>query len=124
RDRLHDLVAAPAEFSEVKFALLVVKLAVAPLFDAIGQISGDVFFQPPEHERAQPGGKTAAGDALGRLDIFAAARFVYFEELLLFAQVIGLDEIDDAPKVEQSILQRRARQRQAVFGLQLFYRLC
>ena len=48
-----------------------------------------------------------------------AARLVGFEELFLVAQVAGLDEIHDAPQIEQPVFQRRAGQRQPVFGFQL-----
>ena len=43
--------------------------------------------------------------------------------MLLFAQVARLDEINNAPKIQQAIFQRRSGQRQAVLGLQLLNRL-
>jgi hypothetical protein len=39
------------------------------------------------------------------------------------AQIARLDEIDDAPEVQQPVLQRRAGQGQMLVGLQLFDRL-
>ena len=52
-----------------------------------------------------------------------AARLVGLGEMLLVAEVAGLDEIHDAPQIEQAVLQRRAGERQAVLGLQLLHRL-
>ena len=43
--------------------------------------------------------------------------------MFLVAEVTGLDEIHDAPQIEQPVFQRRAGQRQAVLGLQLLDRL-
>src|SRR5262245_7070709 len=42
--------------------------------------------------------------------------------MLLFAAVSGLDEIHDAPQIEQAIPQRRAGDREGLFRLQSFYR--
>ena len=53
----------------------------------------------------------------------AASRLVGFEKLFLVAEVAGLDEIHDAPQIEQPVFQRRAGERQAVLGLQLLDRL-
>src|SRR5437879_13271394 len=81
-DGLHDLLAAAAQFGQVKFALLVTKLAIAALLDAIGQIFGDVLFQAAQEQGPKPGRKTAAGAALGRCGV-VAARFAGSETLLL-----------------------------------------
>ena len=64
-DGVHDLVAAAAQFGEVKFPLLVAERAIAPLLDAVGQILGDVLFQAAQQQRPQFGRKPAARDALG-----------------------------------------------------------
>ena len=119
---LHHLLAAAAQFGQVELALLVAQLAVAALLDAVGQILGHVLLEPAQQQRAQLGREPPAGDALGRFGVLAA-RLVGLGELLLVAEVAGLDEIDDAPQVEQAVLQRRAGQRQAVLGLQLLDRL-
>ena len=119
---LHDLLAAAAQFGQVELALLVAQLAVAALLDAVGQILRDVLLQPAQQQRAQLGREPAPGDALGRFGILAA-RLVGLGEMLLVAEVAGLDEIHDAPQIEQAVLQRRAGERQAVLGLQLLDRL-
>ena len=122
-DGLHDLVAAAAQFGQIKFALLVAELAIAALLDAVGQILGDVLLQAAQQQRAQLGREPAAGDALGGFGVLAAARLVGLEEMFLVAEVAGLDEIHDAPQIEQPVFQRRAGEREAVLGLQLLDRL-
>ena len=52
-----------------------------------------------------------------------AARLVGLGKLLLVAEVTGLNEIGDAPQIEQAVLQRRAGERQAMIGLHLLDRL-
>ena len=71
-DGLHDLLAAAAQFGQVKFALLFAQFAIAALLDAVGQILGDVLLQAAQQQRTQFGGKPPAGDALGDLGVFAA----------------------------------------------------
>ena len=61
----HDLLAAAAQFGQVKLALFLAQLAIAPLFDPFGQIFGDMFFEAPQQQRPQFGGKPPASDALG-----------------------------------------------------------
>ena len=136
-DGLHDLVAAAAQFGQVKFPLLVAERTIAPLLDAVGQILGDVFLQAAQQQRTQLGRKPFARDALGGFGFLAArrlfhrrgivghlrARFVGFDKLFLIAEVAGLDEIHDAPQIEQPVFQRRAGERQAVLGLELLDRL-
>ena len=96
-----------------------------------------MLFQPAQQQRTQPGREPFAGDALGGFGLFATyrrlrrsgfvghrgARFVGFEKLFLVAQVAGLDEIHDAPQVQQPVLERRTRERQTVFRLDLLHRL-
>jgi len=41
-------------------------------------------------------------------------------ELLLVAEVAGLDEVHNAPKIEQPVLEGRAGEGQPVVGLELF----
>ena len=67
-----DLVAAAAQFGQIKFPLLVAELAIAALLDAVGQILRDVLLQPAQQQRAQLGRKPPARDALGGLGVFAA----------------------------------------------------
>jgi hypothetical protein len=43
-DRLHHLVAAAAEFGQIKFPLLVAERTIAAFLDAVGQIFRDVLF--------------------------------------------------------------------------------
>ena len=62
------------------------------------------------------------GDALRAFGVFAA-RFVGFGEMFLVAEIAGLDEIHDAPQIEQPVFQRRAGEREPMFGLQLLDRL-
>ncbi len=132
---LHDLVAAAAQFGEIKFPLLVAQRTIAALLDAIRQILGDVLFQAAQQQRAQLGRKPAARNTLGRLGLLAtrfrrgnglfAARagFVRLDKLLLVAEVTGLDEIHDAPQIEQPVFERRAGKREAMFGFELLDRL-
>ena len=95
-----------------------------------------MLLQPAQQERAQLGRKPLARDALDGLGLFAArqrfdrrgfignrrARFVGFDKLVLVAEVAGLDEIHDAPQIEQPVFQRRAGERQPVLGLDLLDR--
>ena len=37
--RVHDLLAAAAQFGQVKLALRLAQFAIAPLLDAVGQIA-------------------------------------------------------------------------------------
>jgi len=96
-----------------------------------------VLFQAAQQQRTQPGRKPFARDALGGLGFFAPdgrfhrsglvndrrARFVSFDKLFLIAEVAGLDEIHDAPQIQQPVFQRRAGERQAIFGFELLDRL-
>ena len=50
-------------------------------------------------------------------------RLVGVQELFLRAEIAGLDEIHDAPQIEQAVFQRRAGERDLVFALQLLDRL-
>jgi hypothetical protein len=59
--RLHHLLAAAAQFGQVKLALLVAKLAVAALLDALGQIFGHVLLEAAQQQRAQLGRQPAPG---------------------------------------------------------------
>ncbi len=116
-------LAAAAQFGEIQFALFVAERAVAAFLDAVGQIFGDVLFQAAQQQRTQLGGKPFARDALDGLGVFAAFRLVGFEEMFLVAEVAGLDEIHDAPQIEQPVFQRRAGERDFVLALQLLHRL-
>ena len=122
-DGLHDLFAAAAQFGQIKFPLLFAQFAIAPLLDAVRQIFGDVLLQAAQHERTQLGGKAAARDALRDLGVFAAAARRSRVKCSCVAEITRLDEIHDAPQIEQPIFQRRAGQRQALLGLQLLDRL-
>src|SRR5690242_6400246 len=121
-DRFHDLLAAAAQLGEVKLALFVSKLAVTALFDAVRQIFGDVFLQTTQEKRTQLRGEPAAGDALGGFSIFAA-RLIGRGEMVLVAEIVWLNKVDDTPQIQQSILQGRARERKPVLGFQLLYGL-
>ncbi len=134
-DHLHHLIAAAAQFGQVEFALLVAERAVEPLLDAVGQILRDVFFQAAQQQRAQLRRKPFARDALDglgfspprlfprRVSHGLRTRLVSFRELLLVAEIAGLDKIHDAPQIQQPVFQRRAGERQLVLGLQLLHRL-
>ncbi len=50
------------------------------------------------------------------------ARLVGLGKLVLVAEVAGLDEIHDAPQIQQAVFQRRAGERQPVLGLHLLDR--
>ena len=80
-----------------------------------------MLLQPAQQQRAQLGGKFAARDALGGLGIFAALRLVGVEELFLIAEIIRLDEIHDAPQIQQPVFERRAGEGDFIFALQLFH---
>ena len=56
------------------------------------------------------------------LGIFAA-RLVSLQKLFLIAEIAGLDEIHDAPQIEQAVFQRRAGERDFIFAFQLLHRL-
>ena len=118
-DGVQDLFAAAAQFGEVKFPLRFAQFAVAPLLDAVGQIVGHLAFEAAQHEGPQLGRKAAAGNALFVGGIFAAG-LVFLAKFLLAAEVAGLNEVHDAPEVEQTVFQRRAGEGQMLIGLQLF----
>jgi hypothetical protein len=61
--------------------------------------------------------RAAAVDALGG-GVFAR-RLVGLVEVDLRAEVVRLDEVDDAPEVEQAVFQRGAGEGEAVLGLEL-----
>src|ERR1700722_5796129 len=67
-----DLFAAAAEFGEVEFALFVAELAIAALFDAVGQVLGDALLEAAEQKGPELGGEAAAGDALRVAGVLAA----------------------------------------------------
>ncbi len=52
RDGGLNLVAAAAQFGEVKFPLLVAERTIQTFLDAVGQILGDVLFQAAQQQRA------------------------------------------------------------------------
>ena len=116
---LHHLFAAAAQFRQIELSLRLAQLAIAPLLDAFGQIARDFCFKTAQKQRPQFGREAAAGNALLVFGVLAA-RLVLFAELLLCPKVARLNEINDAPQIEQAILQRRAGQRQTLIRLQLF----
>jgi hypothetical protein len=87
-----------------------------------GKSFATCFFKAAQQQRAQFRGQTAARDALLGPGVFAA-RLVGFEKMFLVAEIAGLDEIHDAPQIEQPVFQRRAGERDFVFALQLLHRL-
>src|SRR5207237_10035073 len=114
------LFATAAQLCQIQFALRMAQFAIAPLLDAIGQVFGDLLLEPAEHERAQFSRKPPARDPLrGDITILLGARFVSITEMILAAEVSRLNEIGNAPKVEQPILQRRAGQSEALGSLHL-----
>ena len=119
---LHHLLATATQLGQVKLALLVTEFAIAALFDAFRQVLRDIFLHAPQQQRPQFRREPSSRDALGRFGILAT-RLVSFRELFLIAEITGLDEISDAPEVQQSIFQGCARQRQPVLGLELLHRL-
>ena len=112
-DGLHDLLAAAAQFSQIKFALLFAERAIAPLLDAIRQVFGDLLFQAPKHERTQLGGEAAAARFFAQFGILTL-RLVSLVKVGLRAEVAGLHEINDAPKIEQPVFERRAGERESL----------
>ena len=79
--RLHDLLAAAAQFGQVQFALLLGQFAVPAFLDAIGQILRHLPFEPAQHERAEFGSQPPARDFLRPGRVFASARLVGFIEM-------------------------------------------
>src|SRR6185503_9311679 len=82
RDRLQNLLAAAPKFRQIQFALGFTQLAIAPLFNAIGQISSDLFLEPAQHEGAQFRGKPSPGNTLRVLRVFTAWLIVLKKMLL------------------------------------------
>ncbi len=117
------MVSAAAQFGQIQFPLLVAERAIAALFDSVRQIFCDVFLQSAQQQRTQFRRQSSPRNSLFRFGIFAALRFVSVEELLLITKIAGLDEIHDAPQIEQAIFERRAGQRDFIFALQLLDRL-
>jgi hypothetical protein len=118
-DGFKDLITAAAQFREVKFSLRVAQFAVAPFLDAFGEIFGDLSFEAAEHEGAQFGGEPAAGNFLGP-SVVIPAGFVILAEVVLFAEIGRLDEINDAPEVEESVFERSASESETLSGAKLF----
>ena len=77
--------------------MLFAQRAIATLFDAVGQIFRDMLFQATQQQRAQLRRKLPPRDALRVLGIRATFRLVRFQEVLLRAEITGLDEINNAP---------------------------
>src|SRR6185436_13422346 len=76
-----------------------------------------------QQQRAELGGETAARDALGALSLRAALRLVGLDEMLLIAEVAGLDEVHDAPQIQQPVFERRAGEGELVLALELLHGL-
>src|ERR1051326_1894658 len=74
-DGFHHLLAAPTQFGEVELPLFLAELAIAPLFDTVGQVLGDVLLEPADQQWTQLRGQPASGDALRGFGILAT-RFV------------------------------------------------
>src|SRR4051794_13407527 len=85
-DRFHDLLAAATQFSQIKFPLVIAQLAIAALFDAVGQVFRNVLFQPAQEQRTQSGGEPSSSNALSGFGVFAA-RLVGFSEMVLITKI-------------------------------------
>lgn len=118
-DALKNLFAAAAKFGEVKFPLIIAEFAIAAFFDPVGKILSNLAFQAAEHEGAKFCREPAPGDFLAPLGVLAF-RFVILVKIGLRAEIAGVDEIDDAPKVEQPVFEGRSGEGEAVIGAQLF----
>ena len=92
------LIAAAAEPEEIQFALIFAQRTIEAFLDTVGQILGDVLLEATQEERTELGGKAAAGNVAIGLGILATLGFIGIEELILGAEVAGLDEIHDAPE--------------------------
>jgi len=74
---MHDLVAAAAQFGQVKLPLFVAERTIAALLNAVGQVLRDILFQTAQQQWAQPGREPFARDALDRLGFLAARRLFH-----------------------------------------------
>lgn len=119
---LEDLLPAAAQFGQVKLSLFLAQFAIPAFFDAVGEILSDLALEAAEHERAEFGGKAPTGDFLGPGGILALG-LVVLVKIGLGSQVSGLDEIDDAPEIEQSVFQGCSSEGEAVVSTELFDRL-
>ena len=106
--RLHNLVPAAAQLGKIQFALLFAEFAVPALFDAFGKIFGHLLFKAAHHHGPQFGREAAAGDA-GRHRVRGNRRLVRLQEVVLRTEVARLDEVHNAPQVQEPVLQRCSR---------------
>src|SRR5205814_7422985 len=97
-------------------------LAIASLLDTLRQVLGYMLFKASQQKRPQLCRKPLPGDALGRFCILTP-RLVGFRELFLVPEIARLNEIRNAPEIQQAILERSAREGQSMFRFQLFYGL-
>src|ERR1043166_4819548 len=126
RDDLRNLLAAAAELREIKFPLQIAEFAIAPSLDSVRQILSYRLLQTPRQERPQLRRQWAAREPLRGRDLFRiafATRLIRFVKMFLRAEITGLDEIDNAPQVEEPVFQRRAGKREPLVGPQLLHRL-
>src|SRR5204863_1984904 len=68
------------------------------------------------------GGQPPAGDFLSPGGVFTTARFVGLIEVVLRTEITRLNEIHDAPEIEQPVFERRASQREALIRAKLLDR--
>ena len=93
------------------------------MLDTIRQILSDLFLDAAQEQWSQLGGEFPTRDPGGVLVFLRPTQVVHLAEMILVTEVVGLHEINDAPEVEHSVLDRGAGQGQLVVGLELLNRL-
>ena len=90
------------------------------LLDAVGQVLGNLRLEAAQQDGPQARAEAAAGDgAVGEGLLAVAGRLVNFVKFLGAAKVAGLDEVHDAPQIEQAVFQWRAGEGHSVFAIEL-----
>src|SRR5438105_262579 len=98
------------EFRAVEHLLFAFHLANQLFLDAIGKVLGNLTFGAAQQKWADTGRQTAARKRI-------LLRLVTTREVRAIAEHTGHSEGKNAPEIEQSIFDRRAGQRETMFGL-------
>ena len=105
--------AQPLLERRIQFALLALQLDGDDVFNLVGQVAEYVLLETAQNERADKHLQSALRDGV-------TAENRHFEptaEMLIAAEHPGHEEIENAPQFGQSVLNRRAGEREPMLGL-------
>ena len=99
------------ELGAIKRPLFAFQFAEQIFLDAVGQIFRDLILRATQKERAHAGGEATSGErVVGGVELL--------RELRAVAEHARHGKGEDAPEIEQAILNGRAAEGEAMFGLQ------